>query len=77
MDNFKCRVCGSTTFDEILGGLFKCSGCSVLFGDPPKFSSTTEPVVITESGRISKLSSKDRVEFVDSNVSTIVEYTQK
>lgn len=45
---FACRICNSEEYTEILGGMYKCNGCSVLFADTELFSikdDVEQPVV--------------------------------
>ena len=39
---FACRICGNNNYTEIMGGMFKCNGCSVLFSDVNMFSKPDE-----------------------------------
>lgn len=35
---FKCPICDSNSYTKVLSEIFKCDGCSNLFGDPDIFS---------------------------------------
>jgi len=58
-DSFRCRICAATTYERVvvmresgqpyLTKFFACMGCSVMFGDPLRFS---EPVPGAKARRV-------------------------
>lgn len=38
---FKCPICDNDSCTQVLSDIFKCDRCSVMFGDPVKFSKKT------------------------------------
>ena len=39
---FKCPICDNDSYTQVLSDIFKCDKCSVMFGDPVKFSKKTD-----------------------------------
>lgn len=38
MMTFKCPICGSNSYSQLLSEIFTCDKCSALFSNPLKFS---------------------------------------